>query len=303
MPYAKRSPQRYLGRKRRKICEGQRHGELFRPATAGFDCEPFKPISNDFDKDSLPPRPIRKYQIGTENPPSFNAVIGETGLGENEMKISRIVLLVVIGLLLLQPTSIQAQDGLLHFVNKYQRVKINKSLHKRLARHRHLINYFSSLYFVKPRHHVNPDFLSALIIAESSVDPKARSNKDARGLTQLLFSTARQAAMELAETGYPFRYVSHAQLRNLKPNDLYDPAINLLIASYLIAKYNHQYQGRIELVVSAWNAGCGSIVNNTPPRYLETMDLIGKVNGYYVALLKQRKLSAQSVSRRASQNS
>lgn len=206
-------------------------------------------------------------------------------------------------LLLLQPASSPAQDVLQHFVNKYQQVKIGKSLRERLARHRHLIHYFSSLYYVKHRHRVNPHFLSALIIAESSANPRARSNKDARGLTQILFSTARQAAVELVETGYPFRYVSHAQLRNLKPNDLYDPAINLLIACYLLAKYNHQFQGRIELVVSAWNAGSGSIVNNTPPPYIETLDLIGKVNGYFVALLKQRDISAQLLSDRSNRRS
>lgn len=219
------------------------------------------------------------------------------------MRISRIIPLIIFGLLLLQPESIHARGGLQHFVNKYQQVQIGKSLRQRLAQHRHLINYFSSLYFIKPRHHVDPDFLRALIIAESSARPTARSNKDARGLTQILYATAQQAATELAETGYPFRYVSHAQLRNLKPNDLYDPAINLLIACYLIAKYNHQYQGRIELVVSAWNAGSGSIVNNTPPPYIETLDLIGKVNGYFVALLKQREMSAQVVSSRSGKNS
>ncbi len=205
--------------------------------------------------------------------------------------------------LILQPVTIQAQSVLQHYVNKYQQVKIGKTLRERLVRHHHLIDYFSSLYYIKPRHRVDPDFIRALIIAESSAQPGARSTKDARGLTQILFATARQAAMELEESGYPFRYVTNDQLRNLKPNDLYDPAINLLIACYLIAKYNHQYHGRMELVVSAWNAGCGSIVNNTPPPYTETLDLIGKVNGYFIALLKQREMSERFVSHRSSKNS
>lgn len=200
---------------------------------------------------------------------------------------------IMLGLLLLQPVNIQARENLSHYVSKYQKVKIGKSLRERLNRHHHLINYFSSLHYIKPRHNINPNFLRALIIAESSANPRALSNKNARGLTQILYSTAQPAAKELAKTRYPFRYVTHAQLKNLKPKDLYNPAINLLIACYLIAKYNHQYQGRLELVVSAWNAGSGSIVNNKPPPYIETLDLIGKVNGYYVALLKQGKQFSQ----------
>lgn len=168
----------------------------------------------------------------------------------------------------------------------------------RLAHYKHLIDYFSSLQYIQPRHYVNSDFLAALIIAESAVENSAHSNKDARGLTQILYPTGKQAAQELAETGYHFRYVNQQQLRNLQPNDLHDPAINLLLACYLIAKYNAKYQGRIDLVVSAWNAGGGSIVNNSPPLYEETLDLIGKVNGYFLALQKQRIVTASVESRK-----
>lgn len=215
------------------------------------------------------------------------------------MRTARTTLLIIISLLLMLPTNTHARKELLPFINKYKRVQVSQYHHKRLAQYRHLIDYFSSLHYVKPRHNVNPDFLSALMIAESSVNTKARSNKDARGLTQILYSTGRQAALELARTQYTFRYVHRKQLLNLKPNDLYNPAINLLIASYLIAKYNHQYQGRIELVISAWNAGTGSIINNTPPRYRETLDLIGKVNGYYLALRKQRQFASRRSQRRS----
>ena len=210
---------------------------------------------------------------------------------------------IILSILLLQPVNSHARETLSHYISKYQKVKISKSLRQRLDRHHHLISYFSSLHYIKPRYNINPHFLRALIIAESSAKPKAISDKNARGLTQILYSTGKQAAKELAATRYPFRYVTHKQLRNLQPKDLYNPAINLLIACYLIAKYNHQYQGRIELVVSAWNAGTGSIVNNKPPPYIETLDLIGKVNGYYVALIKEGGLSSQMALRKTRKRS
>jgi hypothetical protein len=42
------------------------------------------------------------------------------------------------------------------------------------------------------------------------------------------------------------------------------------------------------LVVSAWNAGRGAVKNGQPPAYDETLDLIGKVNAYFVLFLQQR---------------
>ena len=70
-------------------------------------------------------------------------------------------------------------------------------------------------------------------------------------------------------------------------DDLYDPAINILLACYLIAKYNNKFEGKLDLVVSAWNAGENSISDNRPPQYDETLNLIGKVNGFFICLLRE----------------
>ena len=212
------------------------------------------------------------------------------------MKIFFLIGLMLTGLFVQSCQKASAED-LEGYVWKYRQVRVSRSMHQRLAPYQHLINYFSSLHYIKPGYRVDADFLAALVIAESAVDNLAQSNKDARGLTQILYSTGREAAWELAQTGFPFRFIDRNRLLNLMPDDLYDPAINLLIACYLIAKYNHQYQGRLELVVSAWNAGGGAIVNNTPPNFQETLDLIGKVNGYFIALRKQRWLSLSLTSK------
>ena len=173
------------------------------------------------------------------------------------------------------------------FIKKYQNVQIASSTYQQISRHEKLIEYFSSLHYFKPGYRVDSDFIRALIFAESSANTKAQSEKDARGLTQIIYSTGLQAARELAETRYPFHYVSQEELRNLKPHDLYKPAINLLLACYLISKYNLKFNGRLDLVVAAWNAGENAIKNNSPPPYKETLNLIGKVNGYFLYLLKK----------------
>ncbi|MDH4317060.1 MAG: lytic transglycosylase domain-containing protein [Desulfobulbaceae bacterium] len=177
--------------------------------------------------------------------------------------------------------------GVKHYLKKYSGVEISAVQENRLTDYDYLIDYFCEFDFFAPKHKVNPDFLRALILAESAGIPQARSQKDARGLTQIIYATGKQAAHEILELNIEFQFASVHKLRKLKPDDLYDPAINILLACYLIAKYNHSFDGKLDLVVSAWNAGENSIVNNTPPNYSETLDLIGKVNGFYISLLKK----------------
>ncbi|MDH3347127.1 MAG: transglycosylase SLT domain-containing protein [Desulfobulbaceae bacterium] len=174
-----------------------------------------------------------------------------------------------------------------HYLEKYSELEVSTIQINRLSTYDYLIDYFCNFDFFVPNHKVNSDFLRALILAESSAKPRARSNKNARGLTQITYPTGKQAANEILELNIDFKYASTHKLRKLKPNDLYDPSINILIACYLIAKYNHNYKGRLDLVVSAWNAGENSISNNKPPNYRETKELIGKVNGFYISLIKK----------------
>ena len=190
---------------------------------------------------------------------------------------------------LLLPTAGPARAALHHYVKKYKAITVSVEQEKRLARYDHLIRYFCSFSYVQPRHKVNPNFLRALILAESNANPRARSNKNARGLTQITYATGKLAATELARKNIRFRYVSKKRLQNLRPADLYNPAINILLACYLIAKYNHQNKGRLDLVVSAWNAGEYSIINEKPAQYRETLNHIGKVNGYFTYFMRKRR--------------
>jgi soluble lytic murein transglycosylase-like protein len=195
-------------------------------------------------------------------------------------------------------TTFCMQSGIVHsaekkdlsyYVQKYRQVEISRGQLNKLLQYNHLIEHFSSVAFFKPRHKVNPDFIRALILAESSVDPQALSYKNARGLSQILYETGKAAAKEIASNDLDFQYVSSQQLKDLKPDDLYDPAVNILLACYLVSKYNFKFQGKLDLVIAAWNAGENSITNNQAPPYSETLNLIGKVNGYFNCLLKEQK--------------
>ncbi len=184
---------------------------------------------------------------------------------------------------------VTAQASLRAYVKKYEKIKVSPQQLQRLKRYDYLIEYFSSFSFFQPHHKVNPDFIRALILAESNGDPMARSRKDARGLTQIIYQTGKQAARELLQKNIYFLHVNRSQLQHLRPADLYIPEINILLACYLVSKYNYAFQGKLDLVVSAWNAGENSVVGNRPAHYRETLNHIGKVNGYFIYFLKQRK--------------
>ena len=180
-------------------------------------------------------------------------------------------------------------------LEKYKSSGVSSQALKRLAPYNRLINYYSQFTFFHPRHKVSPDFIRALILAESNADPLAVSKKDALGLGQIIYSTGKQAAKELSTSQFTFHHVSRETLAHLKKEDLFDPAINILLTCYLISKYNDRFQGRLELVLSAWNAGENlvALTKGNPAPYQETHNLIGKVNAYYIDLIQKRREKAR----------
>jgi soluble lytic murein transglycosylase len=185
----------------------------------------------------------------------------------------------------------QGSCNLKIYLRKYLHTAIPADRLEKISRYNHLITYYSNYSYFRPNYKVHPDFIRALILAESDCNPQAVSDKKALGLGQILLSTGKEAARELSRTNVPFRYVDPDKLRNLQGNDLFDPAINILLTCYLISKYNYKYNGKLELVVSAWNAGENTelLDSGIPAPYPETHDLIGKVNGYFLYLLEQNK--------------
>ena len=205
----------------------------------------------------------------------------------------RFISIAILAALLSAAFPIQANARLSSYVEKYKDVTISRSQLLKLSQYDHLIRYFSNFAFFKPRYKVSPEFIRALILAESNCNPYAVSTKNALGLGQIIPTTGRQAAKELYAMQINFRYIDMNKLKDLKSEDLFDPAINILLTCYLISKYNHKFNGKLDLVVSAWNAGenVDSLKFGQPAPYGETHNLIGKVNGYFVHLLKLRRKS------------
>lgn len=194
----------------------------------------------------------------------------------------------ILGSLIAMPPATNAE--LSSYVRKYQTVSISPEALQRLRPYEYLIDYFTSFNYFRPNYRVNADFVRALILAESAAYSEAVSSKGAIGLGQIIHTTGQQAGRELYASSTHFRYVQHEKLRNISSDDLFDPATNILLTCYLIAKYNHMFDGKIELVISAWNAGenTSALAVGKYAPYTETKELIGKVNGYYLYLLKRK---------------
>ncbi len=199
-------------------------------------------------------------------------------------------MLLTAGLTSLTALSVGAED-LRDYYLKYKDAEINDEAMIQVGQYNDLISYYTNFSYFTPEQRVNPDFIRALILAESGGEAQAVSPKDAFGLCQIILTTGQMAGKELYKLPIEFDFVSKEKLKHIRKQDLFDPAINILLTCYLIAKYNYRYDGKLELVLSAWNAGenISSLAKGKHAPYRETKNLIGKVNGYYLYLLKQNR--------------
>jgi soluble lytic murein transglycosylase len=93
----------------------------------------------------------------------------------------------------------------------------------------------------KPRH-IDPRFVLALMRQESTFNPNAKSGSAARGLLQQTIDTALKYNVK---AGYP----------KLRPEDLYDPRINITIACENLADYQREFGPFYEAIAASYNGG------------------------------------------------
>lgn len=114
--------------------------------------------------------------------------------------------------------------------------------------------------------------LHAVITTESGYNPKARSDKGAMGLMQLMPETARRYCVK----------------------DPYDPVQNLRGGSQYLRDLLRRYNNDIRLALAAYNAGEGAVAKhgNRIPPYPETLDYVPRVMELYERFRHAKELAA-----------
>lgn len=101
--------------------------------------------------------------------------------------------------------------------------------------------YWDLIAATSSRDSLDPYLVLALIHQESLFNPEARSGSDARGLMQLLPSTAGRFALTAGATGSPL--------------NLYDPALSVEVGTTYLRSLLEMFGGDIFKAVAAYNAG------------------------------------------------
>ncbi|MEA2604052.1 MAG: hypothetical protein QOF89_5044 [Acidobacteriota bacterium] len=118
--------------------------------------------------------------------------------------------------------------------------------------------YGPMIYEAARRHSVNPQVVAALIGAESAGNPRAYSRKGARGLMQLMPSTAERFGT--------------------RRENLYDPKQNLEAGIRYLSWLKDQFPNDLSKILAAYNAGENAVVRygGIPP-YRETRAYVKRI--------------------------
>lgn len=116
---------------------------------------------------------------------------------------------------------------------------------------------------VAAEHAVDAHLLHAIVTVESAYNPRARSHAGALGLMQVIPATGRRFGA----------------------SDLLDPLQNLRAGTAYLVWLNKRFNGNLELMLAAYNAGEGAVQRhgNRIPPYAETRQYVAKVTALYNA--------------------
>ncbi len=110
------------------------------------------------------------------------------------------------------------------------------------------------------RHHVDPALVRAVIETESNWNPSAVSRKGAKGLMQLIPTTAQRFGV----------------------NDVFNPKQNVDAGARYLSTLLERYNGNLDLALAAYNAGEGAVDRaHGIPAYRETQSYVQRVQDMY----------------------
>jgi soluble lytic murein transglycosylase-like protein len=106
---------------------------------------------------------------------------------------------------------------------------------------------------------IDPNVIKSVILTESAANEKAVSGAKAKGLMQLIDSTAHDMGVQ----------------------NVWDPKQNILGGTKYLAEMLRKYNGNLRLALASYNAGPSNVdkYNGIPP-FEETQNYVTRVFGY-----------------------
>jgi hypothetical protein len=125
--------------------------------------------------------------------------------------------------------------------------------------------YAAMIRAAAERHSVPPALVEAIARVESGFNSRALSNKGARGLMQVMPATGRRFGV--------------------RSEKLFDPEHNLNAGVAYLAWLSKRYDGNLEFIAAAYNAGEGAVddYGGIPP-YRETRDYVRRVKAALLSI-------------------
>lgn len=132
-------------------------------------------------------------------------------------------------------------------------VKPSSQSLSRLDKYDEIINYASETYGV------DKNIIKSVILAESSAKENAVSSANAKGLMQIIDSTAKYLGI----------------------NNVFDPKENIMGGTKYLSQLLRRYNGDLKFALAGYNAGPGNVdkYNGIPP-FTETQTYVKRVIGY-----------------------
>ena len=126
---------------------------------------------------------------------------------------------------------------------------------------------------------LDPHLVTAVMARESAFKPNARSPKDARGLMQVIPSTAK--------------------LMGVDPNRLFEPEQSIIAGTRYLAFLKRRFNGDLTKVIAGYNAGHGAVekYGGIPP-FRETQNYVRLVSSKYLTLGGKNNFNTPQIAKR-----
>ncbi len=122
-----------------------------------------------------------------------------------------------------------------------------------------LTAYEAAIREAAEKHNLDPNLIRAVIASESAGNARAQSSKNAKGLMQLIDSTAT----------------------DMGATNIWDPRENILAGAKYLQQLLNRFGGDVDTALASYNAGPGAVEKHGGiPPFKETKEYVQKVKNY-----------------------